>query len=145
VDVDLLEMFLCSSGHRIIFNRPVIDDLSCHDETASVENSCAPPVKLAENHRKTRGKFLVNRGMMRVRLAENQGQMRRKFARNRGMMRVKLVEKCKKIRGVSIQNLGMVRPVLFWRMFPFSLCKMIIFFVRMFKRSPTCCLKRFEG
>jgi hypothetical protein len=115
--VDLLEMFLCSSAHRIIFNRPVIDDLSCPDETASVGN-----------HRKTRGKFLVNRGMMRVKLAENHGQMGRKFARNRGMMRVKLAENCKKMRGASIQNPGRVLPVVCWRTFPFSFCKAIIFF-----------------
>jgi hypothetical protein len=46
--------------------------------------------------------------------------------------------------GVSIQNPAMVRLVVFWWTFPFSFCKVIIFFVRMFKRSPACCLKRFE-
>jgi hypothetical protein len=88
-----------------------------------VENRCALLVKLVENHRKTPGQFLVNRGMMRVKLAEN----------------------CKRMRGLSIHNPETIRPVVFWRTFPFSLCKMIIFFVRMFKWSPVCCLKKFEG
>jgi hypothetical protein len=97
--------FLCWLIHWIIFNWPAIDDLSCRDGTASVENRCALPVKLAENHRKTRGKFLVKHGMMRVKLAKNHGQMQRRFARNRGMMRVEFVENCKRMRGYRFRIL----------------------------------------
>jgi hypothetical protein len=110
-----------------------------------VENRCVLPVKLAEKHRKTQGEFLVNRAMMQVKLAENHSQMRRKFARNRDMMRVKLAENYKRMRPVSIQNPGMAQPVVFWWTFPFSLCKVIILFVRMFKRPPARCLTNFEG
>jgi hypothetical protein len=49
------------------------------------------------------------------------------------------------MRGVSIQNPGIVSPVVFWWKFLFSLCKMIILFVRMFKRSPACCLKSLKA